>query len=171
MVKILLSCNSETYHIANDLRADIQQQLGFKVTLDVEDGSSSSHSDEDGDHESYFQEEEVTAATVLLIFDFGEESISAWVTIEDTDKISRTRRVSFQEESEIKIINFSSSFEKGIRMLRSILAQDFDLMERLSREKSIRKTALALGKNKPRLLRNITKLFSEAGHRNKFFSQ
>mmetsp|Transcript_2904 Transcript_2904/g.6849 ORF Transcript_2904/g.6849 Transcript_2904/m.6849 type:complete len:200 (+) Transcript_2904:129-728(+) len=124
MVKILLSCNVDTYDIATDLKADIQEQLGFKVALDVEDDSTNPEADEDDG----FQQE-LTDAAVLLVFQFGDESISAWIMVEDTDDKS-FEECKYEEMSFPEIINFSKSVQRGIRILRTIMVEDFGVIVR-----------------------------------------
>ena len=60
MTKILLSCNNDTLDFASDVQHEIQEKLGFKVALDVEDASDSEPLDEEF--------EEVMEAAVLLVF-------------------------------------------------------------------------------------------------------
>ncbi|KAL3943400.1 MAG: hypothetical protein SGBAC_002525 [Bacillariaceae sp.] len=139
MVKILLSCNTDTYDIAKNLKAIIELQLGFNVALDMED-ESSSHSD---DEEDSFQEDEVTEATVLLVFQFGDESISAWITIEETDE-KYSEECKYEQDDFPEIINFSSSVSRGIRILKCILVQDFGLIVRSNEEQSTPKAPVTV---------------------------
>ncbi|KAL3939635.1 MAG: hypothetical protein SGBAC_005682 [Bacillariaceae sp.] len=160
MVKILLSCNTETYDIASDLGAEIQQQLGFKVALDMED-ESSHHDDDDS-----FHEEELSDASALLVFQFGDENISAWVTIEDTDEKS-TAKSKHEESLFPEIINFSKSVERGIRILKIVLVQDFGLIVRSGEEPKAPKVLAVqqqqYSDTKPGLLRKMAKLFAKSG--------
>jgi len=120
MTKILLSCNSDTYDIAADLSDNIEKQLGFKVALDVEhDDPVQSDADE-------VQEELLTEAAVLLVFQFGDERISAWVMIEDSDK--RCGGITYKESQFPETINFSKSVDRGIRIFRYIMVNEFGLI-------------------------------------------
>merc|ERR1719503_135003 len=71
MVEILLTCNPQDLDNALVLKSSIQRKLEINVFLQVGD-------DEDLD-------DMVDQATVLLVFEFGDASISAWVTIDDVD--------------------------------------------------------------------------------------
>ncbi|CAJ1949346.1 unnamed protein product [Cylindrotheca closterium] len=189
MVKILLSCNTDTYEFASDIREDIQEQLGFKVALDVEDESQNDPVD-DG-----FQEE-LEEAAVVLVFQIGDESISAWIMIEEADD-KFSEECKYEETMFPEIIDFSKSFQRGIKILRHILVNDFGLvvrpiqdntqaptvvqhkqvgqlstlpiMDQLTKGEQELETAKAAwsmaSENKPGLIKKFTKLFGKSRRR------
>ena len=104
MANILLTCNSKDFDIALCLKSSIQHELGIHVSLHIED-------DSDDDDEGL--DAMVELATVLLVFEFGDSNISAWVTI---DGHSNYKESAFPEA-----IDFTENFAKGIAVLEDIL--------------------------------------------------
>ncbi|CAJ1949334.1 unnamed protein product [Cylindrotheca closterium] len=119
MATILLTCNSEDFDIALGLKSSIQCELGIKVSLHIEDDS-----DDEDDH----LDAVVELATVLLVFEFGDSNISAWVTINGMD----IAQSNYKESAFPEAIDFSKNFSKGIAVLDDILYTDFGLDTRAS---------------------------------------
>ncbi|KAL3943402.1 MAG: hypothetical protein SGBAC_002527 [Bacillariaceae sp.] len=119
MANILLTCNSEDFDIALSLKASIQHELGIHVSLSLEDDSD----DEDDDDSLSAMVEE---ATVLLVFEFGDSNISAWVTIDGVD----IAHSNYKESAFPEAIDFSKNFSKGIAVLDEILYEDFGVNTR-----------------------------------------
>mmetsp|Transcript_40652 Transcript_40652/g.98228 ORF Transcript_40652/g.98228 Transcript_40652/m.98228 type:complete len:138 (+) Transcript_40652:102-515(+) len=114
MANILLTCSSEDFDVALCLKSSIKRELGIHVSLHVEDDSD----DEDGD-----LDELVELATVLLVFEFGDSNISAWVTIDGMD----IAHSNYEETPFPEAIDFSENLGKGIAILDNILYEDFGL--------------------------------------------
>eukprot|EP00526_Cylindrotheca_closterium_P020149 CAMPEP_0113658198 /NCGR_PEP_ID=MMETSP0017_2-20120614/31553_1 /TAXON_ID=2856 /ORGANISM="Cylindrotheca closterium" /LENGTH=129 /DNA_ID=CAMNT_0000572379 /DNA_START=76 /DNA_END=465 /DNA_ORIENTATION=- /assembly_acc=CAM_ASM_000147 len=126
MTKILLTCDSDDFDIALDLKFTIQEELGFKVILDVENWKeveNNTHKNNDGLRVS----QQLKSADHLLVFEFDESNISAWVMIEDTDEIHQHDKYE-PEDYFPECIDFSDSFTKGMRVFKSILRSDFGLV-------------------------------------------
>lgn len=112
MADILLTCNADEFDTALNLVENIQDQLGiYDVTLYVED---------DGYDEKF--DAQIEESTVLLVFKFGESSISAWVTIKGINMEDSNYEQSPFPES----IDFSC-VDKGIGIFENILYEDFGL--------------------------------------------
>ncbi|CAJ1949336.1 unnamed protein product [Cylindrotheca closterium] len=114
MATILLTCNSEDFDIALCLKSSIQNELGIKVCLHIED---------DSDDEDEGLDAMVELATVLLVFEFGDSNISAWVTIDGID----IAQSNYQQSAFPEAIDFSKNFAKGVAVLDDILYTDFGL--------------------------------------------
>ena len=130
IVKILLSCDSTEYDIALTLQSTFQQQFGYKVFLEVDDWKAQEEQDPMAFEDDF--DSKLEGAAVLLVFEFGDSSISAWVMLEDTDKRNLREanpRKSFFPES----IDFEKSFSRGIRVFQQILKTDFGLITSQSR--------------------------------------
>mmetsp|Transcript_43696 Transcript_43696/g.105396 ORF Transcript_43696/g.105396 Transcript_43696/m.105396 type:complete len:110 (+) Transcript_43696:146-475(+) len=86
MTKILLSCNADDYDNSQKIQAAIQEQLGFTVMMDVEglQQENNEHDNEESSDEAL--DNNLEAAAVLLVFQFRDSNMSAWVMIEDNDE-------------------------------------------------------------------------------------
>ena len=111
MAEILLTCNTEDFDVALCLKTSIQKELGIRVRLHVEDSV-------DDDDEGF--DALIELATVLLVFEFGDSNISAWVTIPDMD----IAHSNYEESPFPEAIDFEN-FSKGIEVLDDILYTDF----------------------------------------------
>ena len=127
MVKILLSCDATDLDIARTLQSTFQEQYGYKVFLEVEDWKNVQ---EDLDDSQNFEDDfdnKLEGAAVLLIFEFGDSSISAWVMLEDTDKRD-TRGCNPRKSFFPECIDFERGFSRGIRIFQQILKMDYGLI-------------------------------------------
>ena len=127
MVKILLSCDADDFDIALTLQSTFQEQFGYKVFLEVDDWKNEQEDMNDSQNFEDDFDNKLEGAAVLLVFEFGESSLSAWVMLENTDKRD-TRgckpRASFFPET----INFERGFSRGIRIFQQIMKTDYGLI-------------------------------------------
>ncbi|CAJ1949342.1 unnamed protein product [Cylindrotheca closterium] len=129
MVKILLSCDADDFDIALSLQALIQEELGYKVMLDVDDWK---YEQENENQSLAFADDfdnKLEGAAVLLVFEFGESSVSAWVMLEETDE-RNTRKANPRKSFFPESVNFEPSFTRGLRIFEQILKSDFGLVIR-----------------------------------------
>ncbi|CAJ1949348.1 unnamed protein product [Cylindrotheca closterium] len=139
MTKILLSCNAEEHENAQKIQAAIREQLGFAVMMDVEDWQN--HSSKEEEMSLTLLDSNLEAASLLLVFQFGYENISAWVMIEESDE--RKRDVSMRNEYEDEddedyfpeCVDFSESIAEGIVVFEDILKHNLGLVLRGQPEK------------------------------------
>jgi len=113
MVEILLSCHQDDYEIALDLKSSLQLQYDFIVHLYVEQDSE----EQDAELDARIEE-----ATVLFVFEVGESSISAWITLFGINMENSNYEQSPFPES----IDFQDPSE-GIAIFENILYTDFGL--------------------------------------------
>jgi len=66
----------------------------------------------------------VEETTVLLLFEFDDSCVSAWVTIDGVDSISDSN---YEESPFPESIDCSKDVSKGINVLDNILRNGFDL--------------------------------------------
>ena len=125
MVKILLSCDADDFEIALTLQSTFQEKFGYKVFLEVDDWKAQEEHDPLAFEDDF--DNKLEGAAVLLVFEFGESSISAWVMLEDNDK-RNTRNCNPRKSFFPEIIDFEKSFSYGIRVFEHILKTDFGLI-------------------------------------------
>ncbi|CAJ1949344.1 unnamed protein product [Cylindrotheca closterium] len=137
MTKTLLCCDYEDFDTALDLKFKIQEELGFKVMLDVEDWGTTKQAENKNTrckrNDNLRVSQELKRADVLLVFHFHEFNISAWVILENTDEIQQQHHDKAKKQAERKsyfpeCIDFSDSFAEGITIFESILRTDYGLV-------------------------------------------
>mmetsp|Transcript_40656 Transcript_40656/g.98237 ORF Transcript_40656/g.98237 Transcript_40656/m.98237 type:complete len:140 (+) Transcript_40656:27-446(+) len=128
MVKLLLSCDADDFDIALDLQSVIQEELGYKVMLDVDDWKQQENDNQSLNFADDF-DNKLEGAAVLLVFEFGESSVSAWVMLEEADERD-TRNANPRKSWFPECINFEPSFSRGLRIFQKILQSDFGLITR-----------------------------------------
>lgn len=128
MVKVLLSCDADDIEIAQTLQTVIQGELGYKVMLDVDDWKQRENDNQSLAFADDF-DSKLEGAAVLLVFEFGESSVSAWVMLEDTDE-RNTYNANPRKSWFPECVNFEPSFSRGLRIFQQILKSDFGLITR-----------------------------------------
>mmetsp|Transcript_43697 Transcript_43697/g.105397 ORF Transcript_43697/g.105397 Transcript_43697/m.105397 type:complete len:216 (+) Transcript_43697:62-709(+) len=131
MTKILLSCNADDYDNSQKIQAAIQEQLGFTVMMDVEglQQENNEHDNEESSDEAL--DNNLEAAAVLLVFQFRDSNMSAWVMIEDNDeRIPGFVRNDNVDDYFPDCVNFSTSIAAGMAAFEDILNHDLGLVVR-----------------------------------------
>lgn len=126
MTKILLSCDSGLFDIALDLKFIIQDTMGFKVVLNLDDWKKDIPEYEKPIAKDL--ETQLDGAAALVVFKLDESKISAWVIMEETDKICK--HDSQMRESILlpECIDISDDFSCGIDAFKSTLESGYGIM-------------------------------------------
>ncbi|KAL3943399.1 MAG: hypothetical protein SGBAC_002524 [Bacillariaceae sp.] len=137
MTFILLSCNVDEYDKAQMIQIEIEEELGFRVIMDVEDSQQhcTEHTTDELNSRDSFEalDSNLKEAAVLLVFQFIDCNISAWVMIEDDDewKPGFVRKEDGDDDGFFpECVNFSNSIEEGMAVFEDILKNDLGLAMR-----------------------------------------
>lgn len=135
MTVILLSCNADEYDKAQMIQIEIEEELGFTVIMDVEDYQQQQQHHHCTTTRDSFEalDSNLKEAAELLVFQFIDCNISAWVMIEDDDewKPGFVRKEDDDDDDFFpECVNFSNSIEEGMAVFEDILKNDLGLAVR-----------------------------------------